>query len=163
MNEFMKFAKKIYPRLKQEDIHLNFQGYTETWREYIQMDDSVLVDKFTLATECFFWAEYFGDLLIIIQHLARREKSREKYYRSFYELTPPNHSKFPKIKTDYDDVKKFRQELELFSRHLKNQRYAFMQAHRSLMRSFGMSWQEFKTQEYMHMYDEEEKGVEEPS
>lgn len=147
----------MYPRLKEEGVHLNFQGYTETWRKYIQMDDSVLVDKFALANECFFWSVYFGELLVNIQYLARREKSKEKYYRSFYELTPATHSKFSKIKNDYDDVKRFRQELELFARHLKNQRYAFLQAHRTLMRGFVSSWHEFKSQEYMHMYDEEEK------
>lgn len=162
MSDFMTLAKELNPRLKQNEVYLNFNGYTQTWRDYINMDDSVLIDKFVLAKECFFWAQYFGDLLMVVQHLARREKSKEKYYRSFYELTPPNHSKFPQIKTEYDDVKKFRHDLELFCRHLKTQRLAFLKAHRSLMQSFKSSWQDFKSQEYMHMYDDENLEENEP-
>lgn len=154
MSDFMTLAKKLNEPLRKNEVYLNFQGYTDTWRTYLHMDDSNLVDKFTLSKECLMWADYFGAVMTSIQYLLRREKSREKYYRSFYESTPANHSKFPQIKEQYEEIKKFRQELEIFYRQLKNQRYAFMKASRDLSWGFKRGWAEFKSREYMHLTDE---------
>ena len=67
--DFKTMAKKVNLLLRDNfSISLNFFGYTDFIRQYIQLQDINLTGTFTLAKEANLWANYMSEVDGLIQH-----------------------------------------------------------------------------------------------
>lgn len=66
-HSFQQIAKKLNPILKDSGIPLNFRGYSDTIKDYFQMDDGNLVKVFSMMTDCNLWNNYISDITALIK------------------------------------------------------------------------------------------------
>jgi hypothetical protein len=65
--KFQDMAKKINFYLKEENLNLNFKGYTETVLRYFRLQDHDLYEIYQVMTECNLWSNYMADVENFIQ------------------------------------------------------------------------------------------------
>lgn len=64
---FQELIKLLKPHLEQDGITLNFSGYTDTIRDYSDLEEHDYKKAWTLAKELNAWSEYFSDTANLIQ------------------------------------------------------------------------------------------------
>lgn len=64
---FQDVAKKVNTYLKEDNISLTFQGYRETIRDYLSLQDNDIDTAYNLIIDCNLWGNYLNEIEGIIQ------------------------------------------------------------------------------------------------
>lgn len=132
MANFIEAVQDLNRELSHEGLYFRFEGYIETWQEYLALTDVMLDEMFVLSKELLAWAMYFEEVMAWVEWRLTTEQNKLMYFKSFYETVSVTHPEFPKIKHIYETADRLQRKLKLVLKHLKSQRKAFLRAHEDL-------------------------------
>lgn len=64
---FQDMAKRINFYLKEENLNLDFRGYSKTIMRYFRLQDHDLYEAYQLMVECNLWSNYMSDVENFVQ------------------------------------------------------------------------------------------------
>lgn len=64
---FQNVAKKVNSYLKEDNLSLTFEGYKETIKDYLSLQDTDIDTAYNLIVDCTLWSNYLSEVKSIIQ------------------------------------------------------------------------------------------------
>ena len=91
IGQFRVTSREIFPYLiKEENMRLNFAGYTETVMRSKQIETLDFDEMFIYIKELNAWLDYLNEIICIINKLSLRLENRELYLLSFIDTKREN-------------------------------------------------------------------------
>lgn len=123
---FYSVSKRINIYLKEDGLSLNYEGYTDTLNDYINVDTSDLLSIDTLIKELNLWSDYISEVQGIIELYMLKCENKSLYLESLLDKRNPN----SKIQKKYNDNLQKYKDYKLYVKMLKGQRKMFIKAYK---------------------------------
>ncbi|HCL4480249.1 TPA: hypothetical protein N2D99_002337 [Clostridium botulinum] len=129
---FIQMAKQINAYLKEEKLNLNFEGYTETLRDYLKITNCDLLGLENLTYDLNLWSNYFGDLEGFIELQTLKFENKLLYLQGFVNKKVIDTN----LDKEISKAKKQYKHFKLFQKHIVTQKKMFINAYRHCTREY---------------------------
>lgn len=138
--KFIGLCKEINMHLKDEELSLNFLGYTETLLDYINVTNTDLDGLKALILDTNLWSDYMGELEGFIELRMLRFENKMLYLEGFTVKNIPN----PDLEKEITLNKRKYLLFKLFLKHLYNQKRLFEKAHKICLKLYNEALNNYK-------------------
>lgn len=135
---FYSISKRINKHLKEENISLNFQGYTDTLNDYVSVDTNDLLSLDILIKDLNLWSDYIGEIEGIIRLYMLKYENKSLYIESFLDKKAPN----PKTEILYEECISKYKDYKLYVKILKGQRKMFIKAYKHCIELYNSAYEQ---------------------